>query len=138
MIYDLLIRTFKDGDWFIGCVMWVLAGLFALFLSAGLTLCYEEIQWLNTKEFPWPAELVSANFTGSTLRTSAVPVVTGKGVGMGAVTTGNPEQYITLWDCGEYGRLVVDDKNLFRIARPKMTLYLKKRGDEVRVSGWES
>jgi hypothetical protein len=137
VIYDLLIQTFRDGDWFMGCLFWVLFGVIAVFMAAGIGFCVNEYRWSKTESFPCSAKLIEANYTGSTRRTHSVPVVTGKGVGIGTVMTGNPEQYITLWDCGRYGRIVADDKNLFRVAQPQMTLLLKKRGGEVRISGWD-
>lgn len=42
------------------------------------------------------ARVVSKAYTPDTQQTSTVPVATGKGVGVGVVTTGNPENFGTL------------------------------------------
>jgi hypothetical protein len=98
-------------------------------------LVFDEFLWARAREFKFNAVLISDAYHPSTRHTHAVPVVAGKGVGVGVITTGHGSEYITVWDCGKYGRIVVNDENIFRFAKPKSTLCLKERGGEVRVVG---
>lgn len=84
------------------------------------------------------ATLISMKHRRSTLQSHAVPttVVTGDGgvgVGMGVVTTGEGEGFVTVWDCGKYGRLVADNEQIFRWAQEKSRLELRVLGDEARI-----
>jgi hypothetical protein len=69
-------------------------------------------------------KLLNRSYQGSTLKTDAVPVV-GVGmngyatVGVGLVTSGHREDFISVFDCGNYGILISDNKEVFRKAKEK-------------------
>ena len=75
-------------------------------------------------------KLLSRSFKGSTLEINPVPVV-GVGmngnanVGVGLATSGHGKEYISSFDCGDYGILISDDKEIFRQAKEnnKITVY---------------
>ena len=75
-------------------------------------------------------ELLSRSFKGSTLEINPVPVVGmgmngGANVGVGLATSGHGKEYISSFDCGDYGILISDDKEIFRQAKEnnKLTVY---------------
>lgn len=135
IVYSMLIGTFRDGDWFLGFLFWIVAGVVSLFLLAGIFAGIDAWQWHQTPHFEHPGVLLSNNFKSSTRRSHAVPVATGNGVGVGMVTTGEDEKYITVWDCGKYGRLVADDETVYRWAKPKSILFLKAKDGKARIVG---
>ena len=135
MIHDALIGPLQDGEYFVGIVIWV------LFLFRGIVYVIDEYQWSQVKPFGQECTLLNQNYKSSTLQTHSVPVATGNGIGMGMVTTGEDEKYITVWDfcfcilCGKYGRLVADDKEIFRLAKDTSTLLIKEKDGEYRIDG---
>ena len=75
-------------------------------------------------------KLLSRSFKGSTLEINPVPVVGmgmngGANVGVGLATSGHGKEYISSFDCGDYGILISDDKEIFRQAKEdnKLTVY---------------
>jgi hypothetical protein len=75
-------------------------------------------------------KLLSRSFKGSTLETNPVPVVgmgmnDGATVGVGLATSGHGEEFISSFDCGDYGILISDDKEIFRKAKENnyLTVY---------------
>jgi len=134
MLHDILIEPFRNGDYFIGFLFWVLFSVIVFLLLAGVIFIIDEYQWSKVVAFPQECVLLNQNYKSSTLQTHAVPVATGNGTGMGVVTTGEAEKYVTVWDCGKYGRLVADDKEIFRLAQEKSTLLIKERNGEYRIS----
>ena len=75
-------------------------------------------------------KLLNRSFKGSTLETNAVPVVGmgmngGATVGVGLATSGHGEEFISSFDCGDYGILISDDKEIFRKAKEnnRLTVY---------------
>jgi hypothetical protein len=75
-------------------------------------------------------KLLSRSFKGSTLETNAVPVVGmgmngGATVGVGLATSGHGKEFISSFDCGDYGILISDDKEIFRKAKDnnRLTVY---------------
>lgn len=75
-------------------------------------------------------KLLNRSFKGSTLETNAVPVVGmgmngGTAVGVGLATSGHGEEFISSFDCGDYGILISDDKKIFRKAKENnwLTVY---------------
>jgi hypothetical protein len=52
--------------------------------------------------------IVSKAYTPDTQQTSAVPVATGKGMGVGVVTTGNPEAFVSLIKITVDGKVSVE------------------------------
>jgi hypothetical protein len=78
-------------------------------------------------------KLLNRSFKGSTLETNAVPVVGmgmngGANVGVGLATSGYSKEFISLFDCGNYGILISDNKEIFRKAKEnnKLTVYFGK------------
>lgn len=135
MVYDMLIQSFVDGDWLIGIMCWVIAIGVSFLVAAGIGCGIDEYKWHVTPSFKIMAHLLSSSHKASTLETHAVPVVTGKGVGMGVVTTGESEKFTTIWECGKYGRLVADDEVIFQYAKPISELWIKCRDKECRIDG---
>lgn len=134
-IYDVFIEPFRIGDWAPGILACIVLVVILGMVIFAVYFAIEEHRWDKCPEFTVKAKLLNAQYAGSTRRTETVPVVTGDGLGVGFVTTGNPEKTVTVWDCGKYGRLITDDENIFRWAKAESTLYLKERGDEVRIVG---
>lgn len=96
------------------------------------------IMWYRTPANQYVCKLVSIKHFDSTEQSSAVPVMTGNGnVGVGVATSGNPESHTTVWDCGTLGRLVSDNAEVFRWAKPTSTLWIKVIDDEARIVGIE-
>lgn len=82
--------------------------------------------------------MLSRSFKGSTLETNAVPVVGmgmngGANVGVGLATSGHGEEFISSFDCGDYGILISDDKEIFRKAKEnnRLTVYFGKNDYEI-------
>lgn len=95
-------------------------------------------EWSRRPIFTVQAACLSVHFKDSTLQTDAEPVITSNGgVGMGVMTTGEPEDSVTVWDCGIYGRLISHDEDVFRWAQSTSTLKLKEWNGEVRIVGIE-
>ena len=114
MIKSLFIDTFIHGEYFMEVVFWILF-LFFIFLILGLFgwEIIDEYQWAQTPSFVQDCTLVSQNYFP------------------------RRDRYVTVWDCGEYGRLVADDEYIFRFAKDISTLILKKKNEEVRIIGIE-
>lgn len=135
MFSEFVIDPFREGEWFMGVL-----GLFffLLLFTAGILLINligNEISWAKIEPVPHKATLISTEYAESTIETHVVPVATGKSVGAGVVTTGSPEKHITVWDLGEYGRVVCDDKTVFQYAKPESVLMIKVRGKAVKIVG---
>lgn len=98
---------------------------------------YDRYLWNCAKEVHVQCTLLKASHSDSTLETHSVPTVTSNGdVGVGVVTTGDDESYTTIWDCGEYGRLVTDDEDVFRWAKKSSTLIILLRSDgQAQIGG---
>jgi hypothetical protein len=79
---------------------------------------------LNKKAIIIDCKLLNRSYKGSTLETNAVPVV-GMGmngsatVGVGLATSGHSEDFISVFDCGNYGILISNDKEVFRKVKEK-------------------
>lgn len=98
------------------------------------------LKWKVTPAFKWQCKLISSKYMESTEDTAVgvgPAIGGGGGVSVVAVPTGDPEKFITIWDCGKYGRLVVDDEKLFQQAKKEMTLWLKVKNGLTRYNGWE-
>lgn len=136
ILYECLIEPFTDGNWFWGIISWTFFGIISSILIICSVKIIDSYQWSKIIPFEQEAILLSQNYIGDTRETNTVPVVTGKGgVGVGVVSTGESEKYITVWDCGKYGKLVANNEQIFRFSREKATLLLKQKGDEVRIIG---
>jgi len=88
---------------------------------------------IHNKAITIDCKLLSRSFKGSTLETNAVPVVGmgmngGATVGVGLTTSGHSEEFISSFDCGDYGILISDDKEIFRKAKENnwLTVYFGK------------
>lgn len=114
----------------------VIGGLIALVvLFAVVALgCFvrDEIQWANTPGVACRGKLISQVYE---------PAKTGTGVGVmsngkvGTIVTTTSESRVTVWDLGRLGRVECEDETVFRYAQPEATLYIKVRGDRVRIVG---
>lgn len=97
---------------------------------------YED-EWSKPPFIVQECTLIGSSYIASTRETDLSPVFTGNGLGVGVVSSGHGEEYITVWDCGQYGRLKSDDEELFKFAKEKSTLRLKEINGEVRIIGIE-
>lgn len=86
--------------------------------------------YIHNKAITIDCKLLSRSFKGSTLEINPVPVVGmgingGASVGVGLVTSGHGDEYISSFDCGNYGVLISDDKEIFRQAKEdnKLNVY---------------
>lgn len=131
---NILTDTFRGGDYVLGVLAWVLTLLIVAIIVIGICSLGKEYLWYQTEPFEHNATLLSLGHKSSTQKTSIVNTVGANGTfGVGSVVTGEPEKFVTVWDCGEYGRLIADDEEIFRWAKPESTLLLKKRGNEVKI-----
>lgn len=104
-----------------------------IILGIGL-LINHEIDFFNAEPFKQECILLCHDYSPSTKKTRLQPVIGLKGkVSFVAHTTGHPEIYTTVWDCGEYGRLISKDRYIFQYAQEKSVLLLKKVDKEVRI-----
>ena len=134
MIRDLLIESFREGEYLICFFAWLASLGLCFLLFAGAHSLFKEIEWMNCEKFTWEATLVSGNFQPSTVKTNTVPIVSSNGnLSFGVLTTGESEKYITVWDCGKYGRIVCEDEKVFRFAKPRSMLVVKQLDDELRI-----
>lgn len=126
-----------DWEEFFFAMFWIVGIIFFALLTIGIyQIVRKEIQFSNLKSFEIEATLLNVNFKQSTQNTHIAPIINSKG-GMSTAfyTTGHPEKYLTVWDCGKYGRLISEDKTIFRYAQPKSILFVKELGNEIRIVG---
>jgi len=119
------------GDW---AIKFLVVGVVLFFVWMGFYFFKQEWDWNNAKIEQLPATLLSQQYNPSTQTTDLVPVYTSKGFGMGVSSSGDPESYITLWDTKE-GRLKVNNKEVWRYAKPESILLITRLNDEFRVVG---
>lgn len=112
-----------------------LAFMFFAIAFLGIMKMADNYQWSKRPTFIIAGKLLNIQHRSSTLETHSVPVVTTNGFGVGMVTTGEDGEFVTIWDCGKYGRLVADDEEVFRWAQPKSNLIVKEKDNEVRIYG---
>ena len=109
----------------IGLIGWVL-----------VECVYECYVWANVPQFEHHATLLSDQYNPSTLSSHVAPTFNGEGgISFTYYSTGHGESYITIWDCGCYGRLKCDKQEVFQYAKPKSILYLKKLNNDIRIVG---
>lgn len=100
-----------------------------LFIGFPFGFFYKQIR-IQKEAIIIDCKLLSRSFKGSTLEINPVPVVSmgmngGASVGVGLATSGHGEEYTSSFDCGDYGILISDDKEIFRQAKEnnKLTVY---------------
>ena len=103
----------KMRDWdFVSWILFIIFGAFAIFVLNFLIVRY---RWSEQPVFKQKCILTSLKYEESTQQTNTFPVINSNGsVGVGLSTTGNPESYVTIWNCGEYGRLKTDSRTVFQ------------------------
>ncbi len=104
-------------------------------VSSGIYWVYDEISWFAAPRFRHECVLMSLQYSPSTSRGHLSPTFVGGKVGFTPYSTGRSEKNETVWDCGKYGRLISNDKEVFRWARDTSTLLLAKRGKRARIMG---
>ena len=77
--------------------------------------------------------MIQRSYKGSTLESHAVPTLTTNGVGVGVVTTGDSEQYASVFECEKLGLVVSNKKEIFTKARKHNELLIKTRDADYRV-----
>lgn len=138
VVTDLLFDTFRDGEWFIGIVMWILFGLICLLILGMIGLGVREHQWSQQVPVEIEATLISTSYSPSTLETHVAPVIAGKGAGAAVYTTGSKEKPITIWKSKKYGTMICENKRVFQFqpaVGERATLMVKFLGDEFRIVG---
>jgi hypothetical protein len=105
----------------------ILASILILIIGWGFS--YQQY-YIHNKAITIDCKLLNRSFKGSTLETNAVPVVGmgmngGATVGVGLATSGHGEEFISSFDCGDYGILISDNKEIFRKAKEnnRLTVY---------------
>jgi hypothetical protein len=105
----------------------ILASILILIIPLGF---FYKQYYIHNKAITIDCKLLSRSFKGSTLETNVVPVVGmgmngGATVGVGLATSGHGEEFISSFDCGDYGILISDDKEIFRKAKENnwLTVY---------------
>ena len=105
----------------------ILASILILIIPLGFF--YKQYNIYN-KAITIDCKLLNRSFKGLTLETNTVPVVGmgmngGATVGVWLATSGHVEEFISSFDCGDYGILISDDKEIFRKAKEnnKLTVY---------------
>lgn len=93
---------------------------------------YQWMKWLNNApQYESECTLVSKSYRGSTLDTHAITSVNMNGeVSVGTITSGEAEEYTTIWECTE-GTLISHEEEIFHKSKSKHMLLLK----DYRVSG---
>ena len=115
----------------IGAVKLIATTTFFIFCILGV---YTEIEFYNAPAFEQESILLSQDFTPSTRTTNTAWAFNGKtGATPIFYSSGSREKHTTIWECGEYGRLICNEEIVFRYAKPKSILLLKKVDDEVRI-----
>lgn len=82
--------------------------------------------------------LLNHNYSASTRQMRAAPVIGSNGnISTVVYSTGDFEKNITVWDCGEFGRLVSHDKTIYRLAKEKTVLLIRSNDYDTRIVGIE-
>ena len=104
----------------------ILASILILIIPLGF---FYKQYYIYNKAITIDCKLLNRSFKGLTLETNTVPVV-GMGMNGGAtvgvgLASGHGEEFISSFDCGDYGILISDDKEIFRKAKEnnKLTVY---------------
>jgi hypothetical protein len=81
-------------------------------------------------------QLISHSYSPNTSKIRIVPIFSSNGNYFTSVcTTGDYEKKITEWQCGEYGRLICDNVEIYRFAREESVLYIRSNSYDTRVVG---
>ncbi len=109
--------------------------ILAIFIGVG-TCTMNEVGWAKTESRQVKCDLISKNYKGSTLESHSVPTIGSNGsVGIGVVTTGDSEEYISAFNCENMGSVVTTDKEIFTKAKKQNTLLIQIRNRDYRVKG---
>lgn len=107
----------------------------------GLVLCVVyiiicEIQLSKQLPVEVKSRLISMAYSPSTRKTSAVPVFGMNGqMSIAVCSSGCSASTVTIWECGEYGRLSTCNKDVFRLARDESVLLIKSNWYDTRIVG---
>jgi hypothetical protein len=77
--------------------------------------------------------LLSEDYSASTEKTHVAPIISNKGVATAIYTTGNPERFVTIWNCGRFGKIVSNNKKVFRLAKQKSILKIQSSDYDTRI-----
>lgn len=95
------------------------------------------VKWDSIPPSRHECRLISGSFSPSTSEIQPAPVVTTKGLGVGFIPRGNPERRTTVWECNGVGRVLTDNKEVYRFAKDASTLILRVGKVDVEVLGIE-
>jgi hypothetical protein len=130
----LFIRSERDWDDLFPFIVLSVGGSAIIFVVS--LVFYEAYMWTLVPQFECPATLINDQYHPSTLQSHMAPTMGSSGrMSTTFYTTGSSESYITVWDCGKYGRLRSDNEKVYRWAQPESVLYLKQLDDDVRIVG---
>ena len=114
--------------------------LIFLVVIIAITIIFSNFYLQNKKAIIIDCKLLNRSYKGLTLETNAVPIVGmgmngGATVGVGLSTSGHSEDFISVFDCGNYGILISNDKEVFRKAKEKennkLTVYFGKNNYKI-------
>jgi hypothetical protein len=112
----------------------------ALVILGIMTLNYATCEWkfcqlsLITAE----ATLLNTEYRPSTFKMHTAPVFGSDGkVSFAFYNTGHVEKYTTLWDCGIYGFIVCDNRDVFRYGKDTSRLLIRHSNYDTRIVGIE-
>jgi hypothetical protein len=105
-----------------GFIFLAIIFMFALYIGNGIAW---NLEYYCAPSIEQESQLISVSYSPSTASYDITPMIIGKQIGFIFHSSGNPESYITGWQCGKYGRLVTDSEKVFRHSKPSSILYLK-------------
>jgi hypothetical protein len=99
---------------------------------------YKEYEFSRLEPIRMECSLLSISYSPSTERTRVAPVFgSSKGTSFAVYTTGEPEESLTIWDCGYLGRLTTTNKDVYRYAQDRSILFIRDSYYDTRIIGIE-
>lgn len=112
----------------------VFCACFLLSVFCIANFAYKEFIFSQVDPVPVKCRLLSISHSPSTIQTRTAPIFSSEGgTSLAIYTTGNPEKTTTLWQCGKYGRLATNNKNIFRFAKEESTLLIRSNQYDTRI-----
>lgn len=110
--------------------------IIALVIACGIFIIYEEICFSYAPSYRIECELLADSYSPSTIKTRVAPIVSANGqISTAAYRTGNLEKHITVWNCGKFGRLTCDKKEVFQFAKNRSILIIRSNEYDTRIVG---
>jgi len=119
-------------DIILPAIIAILIGLFILVVSC---VVLNEWKWGKTPAVECEARLIGSSFLPSTKTSHVTPIYGNRQMHVALTQTGHYEKYITEWDCGDLGRHVCHEKEVYQYAKDVSILLIKKREEAIRIVG---